>query len=131
MTARKNILEQMLKMDAAAVNRDIIRKRVRLSKLLEHPFFEHDDKRVELDKGVLAAVAGKLSSPPDAVLLPVTIYVPAGSVEGYINDHREAATAAELGAGGMLREGKYWIQKYRAQSLCRAYPRIVQILYTA
>jgi uncharacterized protein (UPF0216 family) len=131
MTEEKSALKNLLKMEASSINRDIIKRRKTLAKLLENPVFEEGNATIELDKNMLEGIAEKLTSPPSEVLLPVTIYIPAGTSEGYINEVHEAKTADELGAKGMSRGGKYWVQKYRAKSLCQKYPHIFQIIYTA
>jgi uncharacterized protein (UPF0216 family) len=131
MVEEKGVLKSLLKTEASSINRNIIKRRKTLAKLLENPVFEEGDITIELDKNILEEIAVKLTSPPSKVLLPVTIYIPAGISEGCIKDEYGAKTADELGAKGMSRGGKYWIQKYRAKSLCQNYPNIFQILYTA
>ena len=130
MIEKKGMLKSILKAEASSVNRNIIKRRKTLSKLLENPVFEQGGTTIEVDKNMLEEVAGKLSSPPPMVLLPVTIHIPAGTAEGYISEENEAKTADELGAGGMSRGGKYWVQKYRAKTLCRKYPHVFQVFYS-
>lgn len=130
MTKEDDVLTTLLKTELSSVNRGIIKKRKSLADLLCNPVFEEGDHTIELDTTILRDVAEKLSSPRDEVLFPVTIYLPSGTSEGYITGEREAKTADELGADGILRGGKYWLQKYRAKSLCRKYPYLFQIFYT-
>lgn len=130
MTKESDPLTILLKTDLSSVNRGIIKKRKSLAKLLKNPVLEEDNNTIELDKDILEEVAQKLTSPTSEVLFPVTIYLISGTSEGYITGKREAKTADELGAGGISRGGKYWIQKYRAKSLSRKYPGLFQIFYT-
>lgn len=130
MTKESDPLTILLKTELSSVNRGIIKKRKSLAKLLKNPVLEEDNNTIELDKDILEEVAQKLTSPTSEVLFPVTIYLISGTSEGYITGKREAKTADELGAGGISRGGKYWIQKYRAKSLSRKYPGLFQIFYT-
>jgi len=130
MPEEDGVLKNLLKTELSSINRGIIKKRRSLAELLKEPVFEEGDATIELDKNVLEGVARKLTSPSSEVLFPVTIYLPSGTSEGYITGEREAKTADELGAGGILRGGKYWVQKYRAKSLSRKYPGLFQIFYT-
>lgn len=130
MTKERDPLTILLKTELSSVNRGIIKKRKSLAKLLKNPVLEEDNNTIELDKDILEEVAQKLTSPTSEVLFPVTIYLISGTSEGYITGKREAKTADELGAGGISRGGKYWIQKYRAKSLSRKYPGLFQIFYT-
>ena len=45
-------------------------------------------------------------------------------------EQREAKIADELGADGITRGDKYWLQKYRARSLSHKYTGLIQIFYT-
>ena len=130
MSREDDALTTLLKTELSSVNRGIIKKRKSLKDLLKNPVFEEGGNTFELDKTVLEDVAKKLSSPASEVLFPVTIYLPSGSSEGYITGEREARTADELGADGISRGGKYWLQKYRAKSLSHKYPDLFQIFYT-
>jgi len=130
MPEEDGVLKNLLKTELSSINRGIIKKRRSLAELLKEPVFEEGDATIELDKNVLEGVARKLTSPSSEVLFPVTIYLPSGTSEGYITGEREAKTADELGAGGILRGGKYWVQKYRAKSLSHKYPGLFQIFYT-
>jgi len=123
-------LTHLLKTELSSVNRGIIKKRKSLAELLEKPLFEEGGNTLELDKTVLQEVAARLTSPPSEALFPLTIYLPAGGSEGYIRGNREAKIAAELGADGVTRGDKYWLQKYRARSLSRKYAGLIQIFYT-
>ena len=130
MPEEDGVLKNLLKTELSSINRGIIKKRRSLAELLKEPVFEEGDATIELDKNVLEGVARKLTLPSSEVLFPVTIYLPSGTSEGYITGEREAKTADELGAGGILRGGKYWVQKYRAKSLSHKYPGLFQIFYT-
>ena len=123
-------LTTLLKTELSSVNRGIVKRRKSLADLLKNPVFEEGDNTIELDKAILEEIANKLTSPSSEVLFPVTVYLPSGTSEGYITGEREAKTADELGADGILRGGKYWVQKYRARSLSRKYPGLFQIFYT-
>ena len=123
-------LTNLLKTELAAVNRGIIKKRKSLTDLLENPVFEEGGNTVELDKTVLEAVAATLTAPPSEALFPVTIYLPSGGSEGNIRGEREAKIADELGADGVFRRDKYWLQKYRARSMSHKYAGLIQIVYT-
>ena len=130
MTKEDDALTNLLKTELSSVNRGILKKRKSLADLLKNPVFEEDDNTVEVDKAVLEEIAAKVTSPLSEVLFPVTIYLPSGGSEGYIRGEREAKTADELGAGGVTREDKYWIQKYRARSMSQKYSGLFQIFYT-
>ena len=130
MVDEDGVLKNLLKSELSSVNRGIIKKRKSLAKLLKDPVFKEGGSTVELDKATLEEVKEKLSSPASVVFFPVTVYLPSGTSEGYITGEREAKTAGELGAGGVSREGKYWIQKYRARSMFRKYQGLFQIFYT-
>lgn len=130
MSKENGPLTALLKTELSSVNRSIIKKRKSLAKLLKNPVLEEDNNTIELDKDILEEIAQKLTSPTSEVLFPVTIYLISGTSEGYITGKREAKTADELGAGGISRGGKYWLQKYRAKSLSRKYPGLFQIFYT-
>lgn len=77
-----------------------------------------------MDRKKLEEIAEKLTLASSQVLLPVTIYIPAGGTEGYLREEKEAKITEGLGAGGMSPEGKYWIQTYLARTLCWKYPFI-------
>ena len=130
MTEKDDPLSTLLKTELSSINRGIIKRRKSLAELVKNPVFEEGDTTIKLDKNILEEIAQKLTSPSSEVLLPVTIYLPSGTSEGYITGEREAKTADELGAGGISRRGKYWVQKYRAKSLSRKYPGLFQIFYT-
>ena len=130
MTTQEDRLTHLLKTELSSVNQGIVKKRKSLADLLKNPVFEERDNTVEIDKTVLEEVASKLTSPLSEVLFPVTIYLVSGNAEGYIRGDREAKTAGELGADGVLRDDKYWIQKYRARSISQKYPGLFQIFYT-
>ena len=130
MTKQEDSLTNLLKTELSSVNQGILKKRKSLADLLKNPVFEERDNTVEIDKAVLEEVASKLTSPASEVLFPVTIYLPSGNSEGYIRGEREAKTAEELGADGVSREDKYWIQKYRARSMSQKYQGLFQIFYT-
>ena len=130
MTRDDDALTTLLKTELSSVNRGIIKTRKSLADLIKNPVFEEGDNTIELDKTMLEKVAEKLSSPSKEVLFPLTIYLPSGTDEGYITGEREAGTADELGADGVSRGGKYWLQKYRAKRLTRTYPGLFQIFYT-
>lgn len=127
MVEERTFLKNLIKTEASSINRDIIKQRKTLSKLLENPVFKEGEQTIQLDESLLEEIVKKITSPPSKILFPVTIYIPAGTDEGYIHDPHEAKTADELDAKGMFRDEKYWIQKYRARSLCQKYPRIFQI----
>lgn len=130
MAKEDDALTTLLKTELSSVNRGIIKKRKSLADLLKNPVFEEGGNTIELDKAILEEMAEKLSSPSTEVRFPVTIYLPSGTSEGYITGKREAKTADELGADGISRGGKYWLQKYRAKSLSHKYPGLFQIFYT-
>jgi uncharacterized protein (UPF0216 family) len=130
MTKQDDALTNLLKTELSSVNRGILKKRKSLADLLKNPVFEEDDNTVEIDKAVLEEVAEKVTSPLSEVLFPVTIYLPSGGSEGYVRGEREARTADDLGADGVTREDKYWIQKYRARSMSQKYSGLFQIFYT-
>ena len=130
MSKEDNALTTLLKTELSSVNRGIVKRRKSLADLLKNPVFEEGDNIVELDKNILEEIANKLTSPSSEVLFPVTIYLPSGTSEGYITGEREAKTADDLGADGISRGGKYWVQKYRARSLSHKYPGLFQIFYT-
>jgi len=130
MTEEDGVLTNLLKTELASINRGIIKRRKSLAELLKNPIFEEGDTTVELDKNIIEKIAEKLSLPTSEVLFPVTIYLPSGTNEGYITGERETKIADELGAGGISRAGKYWVQKYRAKSLSHKYPGLFQIFYT-
>ena len=130
MAKEDDVLSNVLKTELASVNRGIIKKRKSLAELLENPVFEEDGNTVALDKTVLEEVSGRLTSPSSEALFPITIYLPSGGSEGYIRGEREAKIADELGADGVSRKGKYWLQKYRARSMSHKYTGLIQIFYT-
>lgn len=130
MTEEDGVLKNLLKTELSSINRGILKKRKSLAELLKKPVFEEGDSTIELDKNMLKEIAKKLTSPTFEVLFPVTIYLPSGTSEGYITGKKEAKTADELGADGISRGGKYWVQKYRAKSLSHKYPGLFQIFYT-
>ena len=130
MAKEDDALTTLLKTELSSVNRGIIKKRKSLADLLKNPVFEEGGNTIELDKAILEEMVKKLSSPSTEVRFPVTIYLPSGTSEGYITGKREAKTADELGADGISRGGKYWLQKYRAKSLSHKYPGLFQIFYT-
>ncbi|MCK5256491.1 MAG: DUF61 family protein [Deltaproteobacteria bacterium] len=130
MSKEDEALTTLLKTELSSINRGIVKRRKSLADLLKNPAFEEGDNAVELDKVILEEIANKLTSPSSEVLLPVTVYLPSGTSEGYITGEREASTADELGADGISRGGKYWLQKYRAKSLSHKYPDLFQIFYT-
>jgi len=129
MTKEDGVLKNLLKTELASINRGIIKKRKSLAELLKNPLFEEGNTTVELDKNIIEKIAEKLSLPTSEALFPVTIYLPSGTTEGYITGEHEAKIADELGAEGILRAGKYWVQKYRAKSLSHKYPGLFQIFY--
>lgn len=130
MTNEDDALTNLLKTELASVNRGIIKKRRSLTDLLDNPVFEEGGNTVEVDRSVLQAVAAALTSPPSEALFPLTIYLPSGGSEGYIRGEREAHIADELGADGVSRGNKYWVQKYRARSMSHKYPGLIQLFYT-
>lgn len=130
MTGEEDTLANLLKTELASVNRGIIKKRKSLADLLKNPVFEEEGNTVRLDKTLLEEVAAVLSSPPSEALFPVTVYIPSGESEGYIRGEGEAKIAQELGADGISRGDRYWLQKYRARSLSRKYAGLIQIFYT-
>lgn len=130
MSKEDNALTTLLKTELSSINRGIVKRRKSLADLLKNPVFEEGDNTIELDKAILEEIANKLTSPSSEVLFPVTVYFPSGTSGGYITGEREAKTADELGADGISRGGKYWVQKYRARSLSRKYPGLFQIFYT-
>ena len=130
MAKEDDALTTLLKTELSSVNRGIIKKRKSLADLLKNPVFEEGGNTIKLDKAILEEMAKKLSSPSTEIRFPVTIYLPSGTSEGYITGKREAKTADELGADGISRGGKYWLQKYRAKSLSHKYPGLFQIFYT-
>ena len=130
MTNEDDALTNLLKTELSSVNRGIIKKRKSLAELLTNPVFEEDGNTVELDKTVLEEVAATLTAPSSEALFPVTIYLPSGGSEGYIRGEREARIADELGADGVSRGDKYWLQKYRARSMSHKYAGLIQIFYT-
>ena len=130
MSNEEDVLTNLLKTEFASVNRGIIKKRRSLADLLKNPVFEEGGNMVELDKTALEEVAARLTSPSSEALFPLTIYLPSGGSEGYIRGNREATIADELGADGVSRGDKYWLQKYRARSLSHKYAGLIQIFYT-
>jgi len=130
MTNEDDTLTNVLKTELASVNRGIIKKRRSLADLIKNPVFEEGGNTVELDKTALEEVAARLTSPSSEALFPLTIYIPSGGSEGYIRGDREAKIADELGADGVSRGDKYWLQKYRARSLSHKYEGLIQIFYT-
>ena len=130
MSKEDNALTTLLKTELSSINRGIVKRRKSLADLLENPVFEEGDNTIELDKAILEEIANKLTSPSSEVLFPVTVYLPSGTSEGYITGEREEKTADELGDDGISRDGKYWVQKYRARCLSRKYPGLFQIFYT-
>ena len=130
MTDENNALTNLLKTELSSVNRGIIRKRKSLAELLASPIFEEEGNTIEIEKEVLEKVASLISTPASETFFPVTIYLTSGSSEGYVRGEREAKIADELGADGLKRDEKYWIQKYRARSMARTYPGLFQIFYT-
>jgi uncharacterized protein (UPF0216 family) len=130
MTNGDDALTTLLKTELASVNQGIIRKRKSLAALLKNPVFEERGNTVKVDKTVLEEVAARLASPLSEVLFPVTIYLPSGGSEGYIRGEHEAKIAHALGADGISRGDRYWLQKYRARSLSRKYAGLIQIFYT-
>ena len=130
MSNEDDLLTNLLKTELASVNRGIIKKRRSLADLLKNPVFEEGGNTVELDKTALEEVAARLTSPSSEALFPVTIYLPSGGSEGYIRGNREAKIADELGADGVSRGDRYWLQKYRARSLSHKYEGLIQIFYT-
>jgi uncharacterized protein (UPF0216 family) len=130
MSNEDDVLTNLLKTELASVNRGIIKKRRSLADLLKNPVFEEGGNMVELDKTALEEVAARLTSPSSEALFPLTIYLPSGGSEGYIRGDREATIADELGADGVSRGDKYWLQKYRARSLSHKYAGLIQIFYT-
>jgi uncharacterized protein (UPF0216 family) len=130
MSNEDDLLTNLLKTELASVNRGIIKKRRSLTDLLKNPVFEEGGNTVELDKTALEEVAARLTSPSSEALFPLTIYLPSGGSEGYIRGDREAKIADELGADGVSRGDRYWLQKYRARSLSHKYEGLIQIFYT-
>ena len=130
MSNEDDVLTNLLKTELASVNRGIIKKRRSLEDLIRNPVFEEGGNTVELDKTALEEVAARLTSPSSEALFPLTIYIPSGGSEGYIRGDREAKMADELGADGVSRGDKYWLQKYRARSLSHKYAGLIQIFYT-
>jgi uncharacterized protein (UPF0216 family) len=130
MSNEDDVLTNLLKTELASVNRGIIKKRRSLADLLKNPVFEEGGNTVELDKTALEEVAARLTSPSSEALFPLTIYLPSGGSEGYIRGDREAKIADELGADGVSRGDRYWLQKYRARSLSHQYEGLIQIFYT-
>ncbi len=130
MVDKEGLLNKIVQVEATSMNRQIIKGRKSLARLLDDPRYREGDLTIPVDKAVLKKVSESLSLPAAEVLLPITIYVPAGTTEGYIKGQLEAKAADQLGAEGMSRAGKYWVQKYRALTLCRTYPNIFQVFYT-
>jgi len=130
MSNEDDLLTNLLKTELASVNRGIIKKRRSLADLLKNPVFEEGGNTVELDKTALEEVAARLTSPSSEALFPLTIYLPSGGSEGYVRGVREAKIADELGADGVSRGDRYWLQKYRARSLSHKYEGLIQIFYT-
>ena len=129
MPEENGVLKNLLKTELASINRGIVKKRKSLKELLKRPVLEEGDTTIELDKPILEEISKKLTSPASEVLFPITIYLLSGTSEGYITGEGEAKTADELGADGISRSGKYWLQKYRAKSLSHKYPGLFQIFY--
>ena len=129
MSDENGVLKNLLKTELASINRGIVKKRKSLEKLLENPVLEEGDTTIELEKSILEKISKKLTSPSSEILFPITIYLIPGTSEGYIRGEREAKTADELGADGISRGDKYWLQKYRAKSLSHKYPGLFQIFY--
>jgi len=119
-------IDNILREEIASINRGIIRERKSLEKLLRNPILGGN----ELDLEKLKYIAEKVSLPLSRVLLPITIFVPARSSEGYVVTEEDARVIEDLGCRVSKRENGYFLAKRSAQQLVRRFPFCFQILYT-
>jgi len=119
-------IDNILREEIASINRGIIRERKSLEKLLRNPTLGGN----ELDLEKLKYIAEKVSLPLSRVLLPITIFLPAKSSEGYVVTEEDARVIEDLGYKISKRDNKYFLPKRSAQQLVRRFPFCFQILYT-
>ncbi len=120
------VIENILQNDILGINRDLIKKRVSLEKLLKEPVIETSTGAVNLDINCLDRIAQNCNLPKSQIFLPITFFIPAGSYEGYILSKNDAEVVSSLEFDLHLRKDRYWLPKYQIRKLIRDCPWIFQ-----
>jgi uncharacterized protein (UPF0216 family) len=120
------VIENILQNEILEINKEIIKKRVSLEKLLKEPFIESSNKVIQLDKNCLERIAKNCNLPKSQIFLPITFFIPAGSYEGYILSKNDAEVVSALEFDLHLRNDRYWLPKYQIRKLIRDCPGIFQ-----
>ena len=120
------VIENILQHEILGMNRDIIKNRVSLKKLLENPVIYEGNKEVHLDRGSLEKIKNSCNLPVDSIFLPITFFIPAGSYEGYLLSKNDYEVVNSLGFDLHERNGRFWMAKYKIRKLIAQYPGIFQ-----
>ncbi len=120
------VIENIIQQDILSINKEIIKKRVSLQKLLEKPVIEEKGKKIKIRKECLERIAEHCNLPQSQIFLPITFFIPAGSYEGYILSSVDAEVLASLGYTTYLREDKYWLAKHKIRKLISSCPGVFQ-----
>ena len=117
-------IENIIREEMLNVNRGIIKKRKKLSDLLEDPTIEGN----RIDEKCLKIIADKCTLPTDEILLPITFFIPAGLDEGYLQVGNDARVAESLDVHVVLRNDLFWVKKYEIRKLVLNYPGCFQMI---
>ena len=119
-------LENILREEILSVNRGVIKKRRRLSELLEDPVIRDGKREVHLSEECLGLIAEKCNLPLDEILLPITFFIPAGLSEGYVQTIEDARVLEAMGLTVRERNHLFWVKKYEIRSIVAKYPGCFQ-----
>jgi len=111
------VIENILQHEILSLNREIIKRRVPLSKLLENPVIKDGEREIKVSVECLEKIASSCNLPQSSILLPITFFIPAGSYEGYLTSASDSEVVESLGYKVQERNGKFWIPKYKIRKL--------------
>ena len=120
------VIENIIQQDILSINKEIIKKRVSLQKLLKEPVIEEGGKKIKIREECLERITEQCNLPQYQIFLPITFFIPARSYEGYIISPTDAEVLASLGYPTSLREDKYWLAKHKIRKLEHLCPSIFQ-----
>ncbi len=120
------VIENIIQHEILGLNRDVIKRRISLKKLLENPVIHDGDREIKVSRECLEKIAKSCNLPQDSILLPITFFIPAGSYEGYLTSEKDYEVVSSLGYELYEREGRYWIAKYKIRKLVTSCPGVFQ-----
>jgi len=120
------VIENILQHEILNLNRDIIKRRVPLNKLLDNPVIKDGSREIKVSVECLEKIASSCNLPQSSILLPITFFIPAGSYEGYLTSERDSEVVESLGYETQERNGKFWIPKYKIRKLETLCPGLFQ-----